>query len=436
MSRAWSLALPLVTVLVVTYAVLIAGAPRTVLGARVYGGPTEGASRLSLRVIALQREGERETPIWNGPLSVRVTAAGSPTVTVSVARARHGVAELLVPLQRPAQGPVRLELRDGSGTLLARGDVGLDLASWAKRARRRGGWIRGRGDGKLVLSIAPGRGAFVVGAKDPLWIRVERSGVPAPGVTLTVSADGAHVSPPAALISDARGEARLDLEPVELNPSVRVEARSANGETGLIDSGLPVVPGGFHVQRTATGVRIECAAPREEAFFSVVSERARSAGGVVALTANARGGCVGDAELPQLTAPSWFVVSSELDLNSAATIGWPLQEGLEPAHTFDVADALLLDGLPAAFEREQTRRSRVRWLSAGFIALAFALSVVQLVARVRAADRDISRHLRQGLEPAVAARVAPGRWLWLLAGLFALGLGFLALGIVLLARPS
>jgi hypothetical protein len=58
--------------------------------------------------------------------------------------------------------------------------------------------------------------------------------------------------------------------------------------------------------------------------------------------------------MPPLPQPAWLVVSSELDLNSAAAIGWPLDAGAEPAQTFDVADQLLLDGLPAAF---QTRPS-------------------------------------------------------------------------------
>ncbi|MEO6603491.1 MAG: hypothetical protein ABIQ16_26645, partial [Polyangiaceae bacterium] len=60
MSRAWSLALPVVTVVVVCYALLFAGVPRAIVAARVYGGPTEGMSTLSLRVEVVQRTGESE----------------------------------------------------------------------------------------------------------------------------------------------------------------------------------------------------------------------------------------------------------------------------------------------------------------------------------------------------------------------------------------
>ena len=434
MSRAWSLALPVVTVLVVTYALLVAGVPRKVVGARIYGGPTEGTAKLSLRVESVRREGESEAPFWNGPLSVQAHAVGTAPVAITALHGVSGVVDVELPFARPVHGPVNVEIRDASGSLLAGGELSLDATRWALRARRRGGWIRGRADGVFVVSVAPERGAFVVGSADPLLIRVERSGDPAPGVALTISAEGARLNGVAGLHTDARGRARVMFEPSELNPTLRVEAHGGDAQSGLIDTGVPVVPGGFHGTATATGVRVESAVPRSEAFFSVVSDRGRVLGGVLALASNGHGGSLATVELPALPHPVWLVVSSDVDQNSAATIGWPLDVGPEPAQTFDVPDVLLLDGLPAAFQREQERRSRVRWLSASFIAVAFALSVALLVLRVRAADRDISQHLREGLEAEVAARVAPRRALSLLVALLTLGLGFIALGLIVAAR--
>ena len=138
--------------------------------------------------------------------------------------------------------------------------------------------------------------------------------------------------------------------------------------------------------------------------------------------------------MPAPSEPTWLVLSSEVDENSAAAVGWPLTKSAEPAQTFDVPDALLLDGLPAAFMREQARRSRVRWLTAAFIALAFTLRVVLLVLRVRAADRNIAQHLRSDLEPETALRVAPRALLPLLGGLLLLLLGFVLLGLIVTAR--
>jgi hypothetical protein len=224
---------------------------------------------------------------------------------------------------------------------------------------------------------------------------------------------------------------------------VHVEARTEDGRSGLIETPVFVVAGGIHAfvaDRTPSGVtkrvelRVESAVPRSEAFFSVVSDRQRLGGGVIALAPNGRGGSVGSTSLSVVQSPSWLVISSEVDQNSVAAIGWPLAAGPEPAQTFDVADVLLLDGLPAAFAREQARRSRVRWLTAAFIGLAFALSVALLVLRVRAADREISGHLRQDLDHDLAARIAPRRLLPLLVAVLAILLGFAALGLIALAR--
>jgi len=436
MSRAWSLALPLLTALVVSYALFVAGAPRKLHGARVYGGPSEGVATLSLRAESVEREGERETAFWNGPITARAHARDVAEVVVTVSRAQRGIADFEMRFEHPVHGPIEFELRDAVDAPLASGRFELDVTRWAARARRRGGWIRGRADRGLVLSVAAERGAFVIGASAALAIRVEHDGQPVVGALLTVSAEGARLTGTEQLRTNDQGRARVFFEANELNPTVRVEAHREDGQSGLIETPVAVVAGGFSASRVADGLRIETAVPRSEAFFSLVSNRQRLAGGVTALGPNGRGGSVGIVQLPSGQPPTWLVVSSEVDLRSAAAIGWPLDSGPEPAQTFDVPDALLLDGLPAAFAREQARRSRVRWLTAIFIGLAFALSVVLLVLRVRAADRDITRHLHQDLEPELAERVAPRRMLPLLVAVLAIALGFVALGLVVLARSQ
>lgn len=430
------MALPLVTVLVVVYALLVAGAAHPIAAARIYGGPTEGKTSLALRIESVQREGENESPFWNGPLSARVRTSSGEQLSALAAHAVQGVSEVRLSSLRPVRGSLAIELRDASGALLAHGDVSLDGDRWAGRARRRGGWIRGRAtpSGALVLSVAPERGAFVVGSSDPLLVRVEHAGAAVAFVALVCSAEGARLSGALQLRTDALGRARLGFEPLELNPTLRVEAVTNDGQRGMIDTIIPVVAGGFHALRTASGVRVESAVPRTTAFFSVVSDTGRIAGGVLTLAATDRGGSFGTAELPELPQPAWLVVSSEVDLNSAAAIGWPLDLGSEPAPTFDVPDVLLLDGMPDAFRRDQERRSRVRWLCAAFIALAFLLSVALLVVRVRAADRDLSQRLREELDSELAARIAPRRLLPLLVALLTIGLGFVGLGLIVVAR--
>ena len=433
MSRAWSLALPVLTVLVVCYALLVAGVPRPIVFARVRGGPSEGATTLSLRLEVVQRAGESEAPFWNGPLRVQASQRGERE-TVLVSHAEQGVVDVQVPLTEAAHGPLLVDVLDAAGTTLAHGNVELDGTRWAARARRRGGWIRGRNESALVVSVAPERGTFVVGASDFMLIRVERAGNAAPGVALHVSAEGGRVTGGEGLRSDAHGRARIGFEPSELNPTLRVEAIDDAGQRGLIDTGVPLVPGGIFAIAAGHELRVESAVPQSQVFYSVVSDAGRVAGGQLSLVLISEGGSRATTTLPALPHPSWLVISTDVAQNSAAAIGWPLDVGSEPAQTFDVPDALWLDGAPAAFAREQARRSRVRWLSAAFIALAFALSVALLIVRVRAADHDIAEHLRQGLDPETVARVAPRRLLSLIVALLGIALGFVALGLIVAAR--
>jgi hypothetical protein len=365
----------------------IGGAPRKIVAARVYGGPTEGEARLSLRIERVVRDGERESTSWNGSISLAALANGLGVSTRVSASESSGSADFELHFATPISGPVHLAAQEQDGATLLEGEASLDLERWASRARRRGGWIRGRDNDGLVISIAPERGAFVVGAEDPLLIRVERAGSPVPNARLTLKADGAQVQSSVDLSTDKRGRARVGFEATDLNPTLRVDARTEEGQSAVLDSGVPVVAGGMHALATPSGIRVESAIPRTQAFFSVVSDRARITGGALALKPDGHGGSFATAEVPALPAPSWLVVSSELDENSVAAIGWPLQAGSEPSQTFDVPDVLLLDGMPAAFLREQARRSRVRWLTAAFIASAFLLSVALLVLRARGRSR-------------------------------------------------
>ena len=313
MSRAWSLAVPVVTVLVVAYALFVGGAPRKILGERIYGGPTEGVTELSLRVESVARDGEHESPGWNGPIVVGAKSEGTDSSTTTEPLGTAGVVDFQLRFGKPLAAPVRVHASAPNGEY-ALGDISLGVQRWAARARRRGGWIRGRDSNGLVISIAPERGAFVVGASDPSLIRVERAGTPVPNARLTLQADGAQLEAPRQLRSDARGRARVSFEAIDLNPTLRVEARTDDGEKALLDSGVPVVPGGLHGLATPTGIRVESSTPRSQAFFSVVSDRARIAGGVLALTPDGHGGSFAETELhlsAPLPSPAWLVVSSE-----------------------------------------------------------------------------------------------------------------------------
>src|SRR6478735_7308852 len=130
MSRAWSLALPLLTAIVVCYALLVAGVPRKLHGARVYGGPSEGVSALSMRVECVERDGERETAYWNGPLTAHARASSGLEARALLTHSLHGVADFELRFAGAVHGPVQFELLDAAGASLASGRVELDVTRW------------------------------------------------------------------------------------------------------------------------------------------------------------------------------------------------------------------------------------------------------------------------------------------------------------------
>jgi len=428
------LALPLVTVLVVAYTLLVAGVPRPVVGARVYGGPTDDVSSLALRVETVSRDGETERPVGGGTVHVSATPARTPTVNAEAPRDAQGVAEVALAFDQALRGPIFLEVRDGT-RVLARGPISLTARTWTAHAHRGGAWIRSRAQNDLVISVAASRGTFVVGVREPLFIRVERAGKPVAGCALKASSDGVRLSNRGTLVTDDRGRARVTVEALEHNATLRVEATEGDGASAVLDTGLPIVPGGLFAERTPSGVVIRSALPPpEHVFYSVVTPETRLFGGSLELAADGRGGSEAGVNIPPLSAAAWIVLSREVDEQSPATIGWSLQLGDDPGQTFDVGEALLLDGLPHAFRLEQTRRSHVRWFTALFALLALALSVALLFLRVRSAERDIGQHLRQGLPAETASSVAPPRLLPLLVGLLVVSLGFAALGLLAAVR--
>jgi hypothetical protein len=133
---------------------------------------------------------------------------------------------------------------------------------------------------------------------------------------------------------------------------------------------------------------------REQVFFSVVSETGRLGGGRLQLKPDDRGGSWSRVSLARGAArPLWAVVSSEPDMLSPATVGWPLDDQAD-AKTFDVPDHLLLDGTTQGRDHNQQVYRRARWLAAAYAMGSLALVVLLLTRRVRAADARLAGHLR------------------------------------------
>jgi hypothetical protein len=237
---------------------------------------------------------------------------------------------------------------------------------------------------------------------------------------------------PASAVTDARGRAVLRIAPEEHVVSLTLELGTSVSPQ-RVTFALAVVPGALRARREGAELVIESPVPREVAYFALVTEHERLLGGRAVLRANARGDTTARVQLPALPQePVYAVVSSERDLRSPASVGWPLDvvaDG-EPARTFDAVEALLLDGRPRAMLREAQRRSRVRWVVGAFSAAALAIELLLLVAFTKRSDRTLDAHLEgAGMDAEAALRLAPKRSPAVIVALIAVALGFLLVAL-------
>jgi hypothetical protein len=289
--------------------------------------------------------------------------------------------------------------------------------------------------GAYTVRLAPSRGALAVPFQEELWVELLRDGTAAVGVRVRASSAGARLEPSEAVV-DARGRAVFGIAPREHAVVVTLDIGDVPGSEISFD--LPVVPGALRASLHAGGVLVEAPVPRDVAYFALVTEEERLSGGRLELANDSRGGSSVRFPLPALAvAPTHVVVSSERDLRSPSAVGWPLvaPAGAEPRSTFDAVDALLLDGRRLGGARERGRRTRVRWATAAFCAVALLAEIFLLLKLTSESDRRLDRHLeREGMAGDEALRLAPRRSPTLLLSLAAVALGFLVMAIVALLR--
>jgi hypothetical protein len=413
-------ALPALSVGVVAFALFGAGAERTVRAARVYGGPTATAP-LSFRLELVDSFKGVLTPA-SGPVRVVIRAPDGSEARWSGEAGSDGVVEATLPALAPHP---RLELSVlQSDRLLAAGPIALGAKDWLAGAVRRGGWQTFELGDELRLELAPARGVFAVPFPSELLLRVTRAGAPV-DAELELAAQGALVS--GGRLKSGVEPARASLTPREHTPSLRVRVLMAGAAPREITTVLPVVPGAFDARLEGEALVVTSAVPRERAYFTLINEQRRVAGGSITLADDGRGS-VRLAALP--AGPLWAVVGSSPELSSPARVGHPIAGQVEPARTLDVSEALLLDGLPLALSRESGRRKRARFVAAAVCALSLLLGTALLAARARRASLALSRHFAErGLDAGAQRALVPSRPLWLAIALGAVALGFAVLAL-------
>jgi hypothetical protein len=365
--------LPALTAAVVAFALFVLGAERSVLAARVYGGPTEGRREHALRIVVAERHGDSETPYRAARVHVGATNGRErrgPETTATLDD--RGVADVTV--SSPAGGMPTLHVRDGQGHTLAGGAIRLSESAWHRRAERHGGPIRASIDGALTITATPVRGLFALGFPGTLEIQLRDASGGAVASELVLESDGADLAE-SSLRTNAAGVSRVSLTATE--PVAMLRIRAARGSaTGSWYGRLPVRMGALHADYSGGLLRIASATPRERAYVSIVAADGKLLGLTTKLTATTRG-AVAELPLAPPRAASWAVVSSEPDLLSPSTTGWPLDMSsvATPRDVWTARDALLLDGMPAAVTRERERRRGARQIASTMSAVALLLTM-------------------------------------------------------------
>jgi hypothetical protein len=392
------LVIPSVAMTVVGFALFGPGSIRPFDGAQIWGGPTIGLRKLSLRAAVIERMRGVDSMHAIGDLAVHLRDGdGAPAVVRCTTRA-DATCDVLVAFDHEVRGPLFVTVSTANETeTLASGEI-TPVSSWgdATRAAR----LAGQATGDLHVALYAQRGIFAAPFRDELVIEVKRGEAPMPGAKLIVSADGADVDGTlpdgkARIVTDASGRATIGIKPLTHTLEVTVAAETPSGVTGSFDGVLPVVPGAMWLDaaRAEQGVlRVVSPVPREIAYASISSGPARLWGGTVPLKADAIGFASGEIDWPSFEDdakfPLWFTLSSDPRGSGAGTVGWPLaRRGAEkPPFARDeraFRDRLLLDGMPAAEQHDGARRRRARTLSAVALGAAAILEGVLLADTTR-----------------------------------------------------
>ncbi len=442
MSRFALYSLPIVTVIVVAFALFVVGAPEPYAGARIYGGPTEGVTRFSWRIALVHWEDGAESPAHRTRLKVEARLGDGRHVTWSGRPDADGMVGVNVEVPGPpVRGPVTVEVTaPGERAPLASGRIELTVHKWLSRRRQDGGWIKGHETGDLLVRAAPGRGVFAVPFGDPFWIEVRGPHGPVSHAKLTLAPEGLRVQAPSPLETRDDGRAMIRLAPREFHVALRIVATAPDGTRGEWYSTVPVAVGAMHARLEGKRLVVRSPIERDRAYFGLLTPRARIAGAPLTLTPDGRGGSVAEVSLPPLPpGPLWAVVSSEPELSSEATVGWPLRVPAArggPPDERVVPDRMLLDGLVDAARRDQARRRRAQLLAGLFSAFAAVLAGVLLVLRVKRSEAALAAHLArvgEGDEQTEHVQSRGTGWL-LLVAVLCLALGFLVVALVAMYR--
>ncbi len=416
LSRTLQLAVPSLAMAVVGFALFGPGAVRSFDGAQLWGGPTEGARRLSWRVLGVERFRGIDSTKDLGAIVVRAVNGGSEAVARCSTR-RDGTCDVELPIGTEVHGPVHVQIESEDGrVMLASGDVARDSAGWDRgppHPRR----LPGAARGDLALEVEAPSGVFAAPFRNMLGVHVKRGDAPVHDAKVTLRTDAAN------LVGALEGESSVTfpvmvrdaawfaLEPRTHTVEVAIEVTSG-GLSGTWEGILPVIPGAIWYDPTSGGREMRIVSPvaRDVAYATLASRGRRIWGGAVPLAPDGRGFAVGTIDasvLPITGEPIWLTLASDPRASGTGTVGWPMNN-TEGELAF--RDWLLLDGMPAAEKRDADRRGRARSLAGWALGAA---AVIEGILLARGSYGKGARSL-----------------VWLVVAIATVALAFAALGLV------
>jgi hypothetical protein len=381
--------LPLLSVLVLGVSLFLGTEGAAVRSAVVLGGPTDSEGPFRGRLQVVEEEQGATQPLANAQVLLRAEQA-SHVVERRLVTDPTGWVEFELPLHPRA--PFEITVFDARGNTLARGQPILEMARWRRAARVRPGDLGTHEKGAFRAKITIERGVFAVPFEGGGAVTVLEDGRPLSGAPIKLTASGARLLSSAHGVTDREGRFTFLVAPEQHVSALRFVVFEAEQEWEF-EQVLPVVPGAYGLSEDQAGLIIQAPVPREEAWFTFVTESERLMGGRVDLREDARG--IYSAKVPFASIPKvrglYVVLASSADGRSPSTVGYPLDGQTQ---TLDLWDGYLLDGGPFARSRAELKRRKVRLTLGAYAGLSGLLTLVLFVLRIRSADRALQAQLK------------------------------------------
>ncbi len=386
--------------------------------ARIWGGPTEGPTPLSLRIELVESDPIRAKSV-NLNARLLVTDDLGARTEQPLTFDAEGAAFIRVP-RRGARAFVTVQ---SGNERLASGPIQLTQQSFWQQRKVRGGWWRGRTEGSLVIAVGCREGVLALGQEGHLGIVVTNAAGQPAMAELMLEFEGletASHATKATLRSNDHGQATLAVVPKDLSASVHVLSGSGQVPSARYFSSIPVERSTVKAGLRAGKVFADSLIPLQRAYFSLVNAQGRWAAGAIDLVCDSERHCRGEAPIEdQPSSPAWLMLGSEPALDGPNVVGWPIVTSTTDfvSESVTVTDRLLLDG-KAAVMAEAARRNATRFarvvVGMSLAGLLLSLAIALPVIRSRRESQALASQLSEAESAALTERLPIGALVLLL----------------------